>query len=393
MHKEDLRLLIGSSLQSAGLTEPFRKLYTWVAKSYLWNFKTETIKAAWIRRSLVTSDFVPVCSDIDMTILIDDQRLEEIALANRFTKFHPVRDVQFVGLRFFKAWKDAGGFRNRQFENWKQIHGIKLELKCPPKVTKEELAFEMGYEVHLLYLQIQSKLKTIRIHHSDQNKKSLLKLLREMERLRLYWENGDKRLITLHRENIPFNYSILSYFEIMDNFWSELLKSLTPPLDTFEWKDMVSSIDSKGFEINVEIAQQRVFIPNNCRDLWDTLLSHQNNFICSSNFLKLIKGIGLQEQTLLNELAAQKNTYYLNFSMQRLAHDLLGAILLSPDNHEQLYYCFANINAFCLEVQKSNSPFWEEIYQSWQLTKRLPYSHPDLIKVCMANLDQIAAIP
>jgi hypothetical protein len=392
MQKEDLRLLIGSSLQSAGLTEPFRRLYELLAKSYIWNTNSDVVQAAWVRRSLVTSDFIPICSDIDMTVLIDDKRLEEIYLSKKFLKLHPVKDVQFIGSSFLEAWMATGGFRNRQATNWKQIYGEPSNINPTSYNSKEEMAFELGHEVHLLYRQLHEKLKVWHICKSEQTSLSLFKLTKELERLRLFWSSQDPRWINIGRAHIPFSYSLSDYFITLDSFCAELLQSLRSPLNTFDWKEMITEENGFGTEINININLDRVFLVKDSNRFLEAFEKRPNNFVTSESYLELIKGIGVQEQTLLNKLASQRIPYYLQFNGQRLAHDLLGAILLTPDNHEQLYYCFANINSFCLEMTGASSPNWPEIQQSWQLTKQLPYSGRKLIKVILANLDQVSAI-
>jgi hypothetical protein len=99
----------------------------------------------------------------------------------------------------------------------------------------------------------------------------------------------------------------------------------------------------------------------------------------------MIKGIGIQEQTLLNQIAKDKN-YYFQFNLQRLANDLIGSVLVDTNNQTQLYYCFKNINDF------HPVPGWKDIDFRWQNDKIVHRNSQELLALASRFLEVLRSL-
>src|SRR5690606_1046285 len=143
-----------------------------------------------------------------------------------------------------------------------------------------------------------------------------------------------------------FNHRPHDYFVFMDDFWKELLQTVRSPMNSFSWTPAIYAVDNMGTELGIEIDGRRIYMVKEPADLGKALLRFPDNFVTTTSFTELIKGIGVQEQTFVNRLAAKGEGYYRRFNGQRLAHDLIGAMLLEPENKTQLYYCFLNVHEF-----------------------------------------------
>ncbi len=95
MIKDNLRYLSGRTLTLLGLREPIRAFYKFIASSYIKKVSRDIFYAAWIRRSSVNNDFVPVSSDIDLTILLDHKDMWLLPASAVKRKSGLISDVQF----------------------------------------------------------------------------------------------------------------------------------------------------------------------------------------------------------------------------------------------------------------------------------------------------------
>ncbi|MFL5786092.1 MAG: hypothetical protein ACJ76H_15850, partial [Bacteriovoracaceae bacterium] len=96
MTKEKLRWFLGGILKSTGLSEPTRRVYFSMARHFVRKLPSDSIDAAWIRRSTANGDFYPLVSDIDLTILVNDQNLQGIRKKD-LRRSGLMQDVQFIG--------------------------------------------------------------------------------------------------------------------------------------------------------------------------------------------------------------------------------------------------------------------------------------------------------
>jgi hypothetical protein len=117
----------------------------------------------------------------------------------------------------------------------------------------------------------------------------------------------------------------------------------------------------------------------------------RSDFVVTSEFVSLIKGIGIQDQPLLNRLAWQESGYYRDFCTQRLAHDLIGSVLLDPENSRQLYFCLKNIDEFLKGFIEYPPTGWSQI-SSWKETEPFPLSREMILSEVYLNLELLESI-
>jgi hypothetical protein len=378
--KSLFRWLIGSLLAKVGLTNCFRIFYRLYAEALIRALNPQVLKAAWIRRSVVNSDFIPLVSDLDLTILIDDKRFQELSKNSRFPYWPLAKDVQIISHRFADAWMETGGFRNYQFAGWKQIQGSPKNLKNPES-KREERAFEVAFEIHLIYKQIATR---------KRNRRELLKLSRELKRIQLFWSTGQLSWVMEERQKIPFDGDEADTLILLDELCTEIIQELEPPLNVYDWRGTIISEDSIGYEININFKGQPIFVMKDPTKILEARKKRSHFYFVTPSYIQMIKGIGVQEQSGLNRLA-KEHPYYRRFSCQRLAHDLLGASILEPDNSEQLFFCFYNISFFIFEITGEFPQIWPAIEISWKDNRMNSIKGKELERLIIANLDLLAS--
>lgn len=381
--KDLLRLNLGRILSLPEIKPLFRDLYFSVAKIYQDQIHGIRINGAWIRRSATTQDFIPAWSDIDLTLLIDDQKLSAFVLKDNLL----VKDLQLVPLRFFDSWSKAGGLRNRQFRSWISLRQNSPTLKASPWNDREIIAFEIVHELYLLYFQLERKLHEV---EGDWNSISIRKLKVEIERLHVFWDTHNPEWLLKPRSEILLNDE--QFFQRLDQLNEKLTLAINPHFRTYSFDPLIQKQNEDCNFLNLQIGGRTVMTVPHLTSLPKIIEKYSDYFVCSETFLKLIKAVGVQEQTLLNQLARDKSSYYFHYNLQRLATDLLGAYLLYPDNQSVLYYCFRNIHEFTSEVAKTESPYWQTIEAKWTEEGRLPLQTHDLASLVKAYLDVLASL-
>lgn len=388
-----LRFSLGSILQGWGATEFIRLLYIWLVRRYLIRFGMNEIKGAWIRRSIVTPDFMPLMSDADCTILSSENEIfKKIDL-----EFHRpglfLKDIQLLSERFFEPWLETGGFRNRQFPQWNALKPNSPILNVTHHFEKEILAFELAYESHLLFKQIGPKLKTALFNPDEANDYALTKLTKELYRIKLYWEEPRSNWATCIRDQIPLVDNLDQFLFKIEVFWKDLLNHLNPKLRHYQWSESIIFETELGFFLNIEIEGLKVFLVHSIENLKAAILKHPECFVTTITYFELVKGVGIHEQTQVNELAVTNpKGYYFKFNCQRLAHDLIGSLYLEPDNEIQLYYCFSNIQDFYKSLTKKTIPQWDYVHESWQTNGKMPLLRPQILELSRAYLDLLASL-
>ncbi len=369
---------------NCGLTERVRSFYFGMAENFVQKLPSTLVEAAWIRRSAANEDFVPLVSDIDLTILINDHNFSGIKYGKKLKTSPLLQDIQFVSKRFLGAWMETGGYRNYQIPQWKQIYGMPTSLKIPDSGI-EEMAFELAYEVHLVFKQIAFKI------HSGLNSRDIRKLSLEIFRLKLLWETKDANWALKNRNDIPAPGSLSELFESLENLCSSLIEELEPPLNVYDWKKTIIHEDELGYDTAISFKGLPIFVIKDPARIHDVIRLKKGRFIATPSYLQMIKGIGVQEQSLLNRLA-KEHPYYRKFSCQRLANDLIGALILEPENIEQLYFCFFNIAEFHQAITGVFPTKWPEIETNWKKTRNLPLKRDELEKLSVTYLDHLEAL-
>lgn len=367
-----------------GLKELVRRIYIIFAKIFTKCFLGDATQAVWLRRSSINEDFYPLTSDIDLTVLINDKQISKTFKYSSIRGNFIIKDIQFISSRFFKSWIQAGGFRNRQIHQWKQICGESINFKDSIHISSAKLAFELAYEIHLLYKQLVHKM----LENGTCSGKifSQNKLLKEIERVRQFWFSRDIKWITKPRTEIPISGLCLQEIKKLNQLCEDLLNNIESPMNNYDWESSIKYTLTDGFILDIQIDGMSVFIPHDFSQFEVLLFKYHDKYVASSSYIKLIKGVGIQEQSHLNTLAKTDN-FYRNFCIQRLAHDLLGAILMEPENLRQLYYCFYNIQEFYKKLTNENLPNWDEIDTYWQKKQELPFNMKGLLSESQSKLD------
>lgn len=388
------RLYLAQFLHSLNLTDFYRSLYFLMAKRYVSKIDSRFLEAAWLRRSVINKDFYPLMSDVDMTIVLNHDKLNEFLRTQELKPFLLIRDLQIISNKFFEKWVRTGGYRNRQFSEWKSVGEAPVNLVTSENMDSEVLAFEIGIEHYLLFKQLQVKMKQSILSDSPSANFAIDKLLKEIEKTRLFWNQRDAKIPLLPREEIQIENSIIQFLKRIDLFWGELIENLHSHLKKYDWERSILSRDKLGFVLNMEMEGLPVFLLHDSKYFYQALKERPNFFVTTQNFFKLVKGIGIQEQTLLNDIADSEITrYYYDFNLQRLAHDLIGAIILAPDNYRQLYFCFYNIEMFHNQITGKSIPSWKIIEMTWNEHQKLPCESKDeLIDLTLSYLDILISL-
>jgi hypothetical protein len=206
-----------------------------------------------------------------------------------------------------------------------------------------------------------------------------VKLWKEIERLKVFWQTGREEITTASRKRFDISHDRALLLSSLEEFAGVLHSKIIPPMNQFDINPLIRKNDVYGDWLHLKIMGKEVFLlrdPLEFRKVKDV-----GGFIITENFLKLIKGIGVQEQTLLNQ-AGNTSGYYREFNRQRLAHDLVQALLLQPENKSQIFFCFKNIEDFIPAIREQE----EEV-------KELPSKSEDLIKLATRYLALLASAP
>ena len=360
--KQVVRYYAGLVLKMSYFLPLSKKLYFFILKKFLMKLNLSAIKGTWVRRSLTGRDFTPLWSDIDITLVVNEDLIGLIRLPKNLL----VKDIQIVSDQHLNSWLTSGGFRNRQIPNWIKMQGS-IDLLSPPALTNEFIAFELAQEIYVLYQQLENKLK--QTEFLQWQYESTYKLIAEMERLLRYWQERDDRLLFLSREDVFPRQQFMpaqigEYLERFDQNWQSIFKELALPLQGFPFKQYLNRETEEYQILNFSIQDRQVLVAKEINRIPFLKTVFPEKFVCSETFVCLVKGVGVQEQTLLNTIAHDKN-YYYQFNLQRLANDLVSAAL-APTDQSRLYYCFKNINEFHLVLFNESVPGWDDIELVWQ---------------------------
>lgn len=344
------------------------------------------IKGAWIRRSTTTADFIPLVSDIDLTVLIDLKDLPALMKERYFYPRHLVRDVQLLAVPFLEDWLETGGIRNRQISSWQTIIPGEFHLRLPASFQKSDLAFELAHESFLLFSQLSQKI-------NEKNFPAQLKLRLELERLLQYWKTGDADLLLVSRSKISpeaANDEMGSFLIRLEAFWGELLLHLEKPMDAYPLTELMKLPDAEITSLFLKIQNRNAILAKDPRSYLKVAEEYPDHFIVTSNFVRLLKGVGVQEQTLLNQVAKRKTPYYVRYNRQRLAHDLIETLLQDIDNESRLYYCFRNNQEFLDSFGWGSAPHWEDLRTGPE--GKIPWTREELLRISLANLEVLTRV-
>ncbi len=390
--KNFIRYFLGQLVLLFGLREFFRFLYIAHGKHFI-SKRQKLISKSWARRSVVTNDFIPFVSDLDVTILIDDTKITEMFYGQMFKADLLIRDIQFVSPAFYSTWLRTGGLRNRQINHWLPLSGGEHLLRLPQEKQKSIIAFEIAHEVFLLYRQLQEHLP-FGITSLSYKKQASQKLCLELKRLQIFWETSDESILWISRKDISLQLNtksdLIQFLESQNHFWGELLENLTFPLGQFDMKPLVKETTDLGSELRLTMNLLPVFVTDNFQNL-ARLRQGQPKFVCTRNFLCLVKGVGVQEQTELNQLAKDKNGYYFGFNQQRLAHDLIHTLITAPDNASRLFFCFKNIKEFAEASANQIPREWPEV-DRWDHQGPFPFQGQHLLDISLRHLELLRSL-
>ncbi len=336
--KNFIRYWLASLLEAMGLTELCRSVFIQWAQRYV--KQLTFIKGAWIRRSLINQDFIPLLSDIDLTILIDDSEFEKHFEQMTMKTSWPIQDIQVISTDFQNDWELTGGLRNYQIPQWKSLKSFSPKLKTPIPLPslRSQIAFELGHEVYLLYRQLNEKMGLPgKLHEISRQK-----LMQELKRLLEFWHSLEPELLLKPRKEFLLTPD---FWPSQIQFWKDLLLAIPPALQTY-------SPDSNSGLLSLKVNGKQVMLVSEISHL-----TTSEYFFATVELLCLIKGVGVQEQELLNSLTLDKKSYFYRFNRQRLAHDLINGLLFARTNDTQIYYCFKNIKDFLVAHNKT-PPLW-----------------------------------
>ncbi len=291
-----------------------------------------------------------------------------------------------MAVPFLEDWLETGGFRNRQILSWKPVIPSTYKLKLPSGEKRSDLAFELAHEIFLLFTQLAESI-------SRENPRSTQKLKLELERLLQYWRTGNKDFLLVPR--IKFlpqlkEESFGIFLNRHETFWKDILDALENPMGNYPVHELMKFPDKDISPLYLKIRNRDVIMVKDVTQFEKTASQNPLNFIATPAFIRLLKGVGIQEQTLLNKTAKTKNRYYIQFNRQRLAHDLIGTLLQDITNESRLYYCFRNNHEFLDAFGWGSAPHWEELARGTE--GKIPWSREELIRISLANLEVLMRV-
>jgi hypothetical protein len=342
------------------------------------------VKAAYFRRSITSTDFVPFWSDIDLTIVIQSVDANNYQSVERFynnvQKFLPwVCDIEVIEERFLASWANSGGYRKWYAESWIVIWGEKLQAKLYPARVSQR-AFDLAWEYRFLYQQLQSFFYQIESGNGGRfSYIGLRKVIADiifLSRINLFSETLPK---TQSREEI-----LESFFS--DPFWS-FKTSLVPFTDSSDELKRIHirlhnkileniSVNLSGYLNGYDVSSFYNFNENEPQ-LANLLLFGKKTYLMKvfdiekmddlgrSNriwidleTLRIFKAIGVQEHDYIYKFLSESDFDFLeDYMRQRLSQDHYQA-LLERGSEERLYYCKQNISGFLRQV---NIPVEEQL--------------------------------
>lgn len=332
-----LRFFLAQLAVKLGLTQSLREIYLScariIADRYL-SFADDVF----IRRSVRTHDFIPFLSDIDLTIFVSIDKAKYLSSIPKI----PLVDLQIVGSEYKDEFLRYGGFRNFQASSW-----LSLRSNTSPQIpalphNREDLSFQISHELYFLYQQLYRFYQKPSSHYLDFSKE---KILAEILRLHHYWIRNEQSILYAQRSSF-LNKKMLRFQEIFDfiqSFSAQLLSSIHLSLPHFGISPLIKHSEHELHHLYLHINSLPVIIS----DEYQASVELKDYFYCPSALLVLLKTIGVQEQTQVNELA-RVESYYYHYCHQRLLTDLYGSFLSSDS--VSVYYCLDNINQFFSQV-------------------------------------------
>ena len=382
--KNYIRYYAGVISTKLGLNRLLKSIYILKASTFIEAIPSKKIRAAWIRRSLTTEDFVPFWSDIDLTILVSEASL---SFPNDFL----IKDIQFVPEFVFEDWKQAGGIRTKPSEMW-----LPLLADQPMSSASENshlfLAFEISHELELIYRQIEEK-----FHQWDDPFTIISKQKLELELFRLeqMWNTKNYDILHVSRKELSKGHSTTLDFSNLlsrvDQLSKKLLENLPPPLNQYCADELICGEHEEISFLSLEIQNKKVVVVKNNKSAKDVILKYPEYFVTTLSYVQLIKGIGIQEQTLLNQLA-KDNSYYYKFQRQRLATDLLGALIATDCTQVRFYYCFKNIEDFHESLSTKRTNLWHLIEEKWHTASLIFSNSDEKLTLGLAYLDVLRSL-
>lgn len=384
--KNKLRHFLGQFVTKIGATEKMKSAYLYYAFSVIAQFPAHSISNVWIRRSYLTSDFTPFWSDIDLTVLINSSGLKKL-IESPPRDHYPLIDIQYLHEDFFENWKNTIGIRGKICSEWKSIYGSTNLLLPHQEVDKNFLALEVAYELYLLYQQLELLLFKDDIF----SLKAKTKLQKDLYALREFWITKDRSWLLKRRSDIEMSTDLFEFLNDYNKFIQDIILALP---DDFERYDMSPLKDEKtkwGETLFLKINNKKVHAINNYSDLKKN--PDTSFFFATLPFIQLIKTVGIQEQEQLNRYVSKSgNTLFFEFCIQRLAHDLLGAVLTTKRSETTIYFALKNINDFSIQIQNTGAPFWENISQRYNHQQSISSNSKELADITQAQLDLLLAL-
>jgi hypothetical protein len=255
-----------------------------------------------------------------------------------------------------------------------------------PQIKNDEtLAFDLGHEIYLLYHQLENKLHSFGDPYTKHARK---KIFQDLTKIKKFWFSKDTSVLRQAREDFEVPDSINKFMIIFSQFCNHLMDKLHSPLNSFRCSELMSKDFGDYFEVSLEIVGKPVIAVRDPQNFISILNNHPLHFVAPESFIDLVKGVGVQEQTLLNQLVKDKTSHYFKFNQQRLALDLVSAVVQFPDNHGQLYYCFKNIQDFVKALDKSkDAPDWNKIDNLWKIHGLVAHNTAELFRLNKAYLE------
>ncbi len=380
--RKTIRYHLGTLALRLGLVNFFREFQLLLARAWVLT-KKEALRSAWARRSIVTQDYIPFWSDVDISAVIEDRPIASSLYRQSLLNRLMVSDTQYICSSFYQEWMKTGGLRNRQCKNWLALKKNQHELPFLFDKGRDLIAFEVAHEGFLLYRQFMQKLATYSCSANPFDLYSLIKLAKDLTRLRTFWETQDESVLYRERASFSIQNDWEKFIHSLDSFWEDLAQSVHPLFMTYSEEIYVSIVSEEGSLLDFEFDGRKVFMLHT--DFRGELFSllKKGYFPARSTFVRLMKGVGVHEQTFINQLAREYHPYYYPYCLQRLANDLVNSALEAPQDHGRLFYCYFNIKEF-LYAFDVVYPGWDEVQSRWE-TRQLAYdsdhSLPQLVEL------------
>jgi hypothetical protein len=340
--KENIRFYLAYYL---GLKPIVREIHIFFAKFFIYFLPVDAIHSVYLRRSILNDDFVPFLSDMDMTLVLNPLKYNDLVLLKkrigRLKKvFFLIKDIEYISIQTFSQWQECGGVRSYQYPRWQCIKGNKLPDILKGKKSMSHHAFDLFYELMHLYIQFEKI--AARKSYNQFCHYQLAKFQFELTSLISFWSTKNTDALDQRRKIWPLNKNINAesmikdFYLKIDYLADQLFEVLEISFKSINVSDFVLRNEDGVCYTNKEFnSKLAVFSAHKAYISFTSSI-----FLIPKSLFGGVIACGFYQHDFLIK-TAKVDSYYRNYLYQRCYNDLLGAIF--NGNPQTVLYTLINL--------------------------------------------------